>query len=213
VRSIFYKGQAIALGFVPSAAFQFVPLIAAQMAVVLPHVTLTPIEMMGYEVIEAQRSGRIDLGLTRMETERAEIKRTRVIHEPFVLALPKNHPLAEQANLSMQDLDKQPYISFTKDRGGYLKETVDALFYSAGITPDTRLEASQTHAVISLVSHGLGFALVPQSSQILQMAGVVYREIDLPTQFRSDMYLVTRPGENPVHLCMVFMSICGFPRR
>lgn len=207
---------AIALGFVPSAAFHFVPLIAARMAEDLPNVKLTPIEMMGYEVIDAQRSGRIDLGLTRMERPRAEIDRRRVVHEPFVLALPRNHRFATAPHVTLADLNGEPYISFTKDRGGYLKETIDALFYDAGITPDTRLEASQTHAVISLVNHGLGFALVPRSAQVLQMAGTVYREIDLPAQFRSDMYLVTRPelgtaqdeGQEAVLQTKVKMIIC-----
>lgn len=188
----------IALGFVPSAAFKFMPLIAQRMAVEMPLVSLSPIEMMGYEVIQAQRSGRIDLGLTRMENARGEIERTRVIHEPFVLAIPKSHPLAEKNDLSISDFDGEPYISFTKDRGGYLKETLNALFYACKITPDTRLEASQTHAVISFVNHGLGFALVPKSAQVIQMADTVYRDIDLPTEFRSDMYLVSKSGTSSV---------------
>lgn len=188
----------IALGFVPSAAFQFMPLIARHMAEKMPMVSLTPIEMMGYEVIEAQRAGRIDLGLTRMENPRGEIERIRVVHEPFVLAIPKAHPLAHKTNLSIADFDGEPYISFTKDRGGYLKETLDALFYASHIVPDTRLGASQTHAVISLVNHGLGFALVPRSAQVIQMADTVYREIELPTEFRSDMYLVSKSGRQSI---------------
>ncbi|MEP3300151.1 MAG: LysR family transcriptional regulator, partial [Pseudoruegeria sp.] len=63
----------ISIGFVPSAAMQFIPLIAQRMAATMPNVGLTPIEMMGYEVLEAQRSGRIDFGLTRMEQPRSEI--------------------------------------------------------------------------------------------------------------------------------------------
>ena len=188
----------IAFGFVPSAAFKFMPLIAQRMAAEMPKVLLTPIEMMGYEVIEAQRSGRIDLGLTRMENPRGEIERTRVIHEPFVLAIPKAHPLAQKVDLSIKDFDGEPYISFTKDRGGYLKATLDALFYACRILPEIRLEASQTHAVISLVNHGLGFALVPRSARVIEMADTVYREIALPTEFRSDMYLVSKPGRHSI---------------
>lgn len=184
----------IALGFVPSAAFHFVPLIAQRMAREMPLVTLTAIEMMGYEVVEAQRSGRIDLGLTRMENPRGEIKRIRVISEPFILALPKGHRLVEKEDLTIADLHAEPYISFAKDRGGYLKETLDSLFYACNILPDTRMGVSQTHAVISLVNHALGFAIVPRSAQIIRMENVVYREIDLPAQFRSDMYLVSRSG-------------------
>jgi DNA-binding transcriptional LysR family regulator len=188
----------IAFGFVPSAAFKFMPLIAQRMAKEMPLVALSPIEMMGYEVIEAQRSGRIDLGLTRMEKPRDEIEWTKAVSEPFVLALPKHHPLAHKPDLSISDLDGEPYISFAKDRGGYLMETVKAMFNSCNVVPETRLGASQTHAVISLVNHGLGFAIVPRSAQIIQMEDTHYREIDLPSHFRSDMFLVSRSGQNSV---------------
>lgn len=182
----------ISLGFVPSAALKFVPLIAQKMAETMPDVTLTQIEMMGYEVIEAQRSGRIDLGLTRMERPRGEIERIRAVSEPFVAAIPRSHHLAHIHDLSITDFDNEPYISFTTDRGGFLKETLSALFSACEIVPDTRTEASQTHAVISLVNHGLGFAIVPRSAQVMQMENIVYRDIDLPKQFRSDMYLVSK---------------------
>jgi len=113
-----------------------------------------------------------------------------------VAALPKSNPLAHYDKLSIADFDGEPYISFTTDRGGYLKETLSALFSACGILPDKRIEASQTHAVISLVNQGLGFAIVPRSAQIMQMENIVYRDIELPNQFRSDLYLVSRPNQN-----------------
>lgn len=133
-----------------------------------------------------------------MESPRGDIERTRVVSEPFIAALPKVHPLAEKEDLAISDFDGQPYISFTKDRGGYLKETLDALFYACNVLPDIRLEVSQTHAVISLVNHGLGVAIVPRSAQIIRMENTVYRHIDLPAQFRSDMYLVQRTRQRSV---------------
>lgn len=190
----------IALGFIPSAALKFIPLITQAMAETMPEVTLTPIEMMGYEVIEAQRSGRIDLGLTRMERPRGEIERTRAVSEPFVIAIPKSHHLAHVDDLSIKDFDYEPYISFTTDRGGYLKETLTALFSACAIVPDIRTEASQTHAVVSLVNHGLGFAIVPKSAQVMQMENIVYRDVNLPKQFRSDMYLVSKTNHKSI-LC------------
>lgn len=186
----------IAFGFVPSAAFKFMPLIAQRMAADMPNVSLSPVEMMGYEVIEAQRSGRIDLGLTRMEAPRDELDRIRVVSEPFVLAIPKTHPLAHKKDLSLSDFNGERYISFTKDRGGYLKETLNALFYACDVVPDTRFEVSQTHAVVSLVNHGMGVAIVPRSAQVIQMQDVVYREVEMPIQFRSDMFLISRPGRS-----------------
>ncbi|MEP2533256.1 LysR substrate-binding domain-containing protein [Shimia sp.] len=185
----------VSIGFVPSAAMKFVPLIAKRMKETMPNVGLTPIEMMGYEVVEAQRSGRIDLGLTRMEQPRGEIQRFKAVSEPFVVAIPKDHHLAQKVDLSITDFDNQPYVSFTKDRGGFLMETLGALFAGCGIMPDTKIEASQTHAVISMVNHSLGFAIVPRSVRVMQLENIVFRDLELPKQFRSDMYLVSRSGQ------------------
>lgn len=184
----------IALGFVPSAAMKFVPLIAKEMARELPNVGLTPIEGMGYEVLESQRAGRIDLGLTRMEQPRGEIERIKAVSEPFVMAIPKSHRLATKPDLTISDFDGEDYVSFTKDRGGFLMETLSALFSACGIVPNVVIESSQTHAVISMVNHNLGFAVVPRSARVMQLENIVFREVDLPRQFRSDMYLVMRSG-------------------
>lgn len=186
----------VVLGFVPSAALRFVPLIVKSLTNSLPDVSLTPVEMMGYEVVDSQRSGRIDLGLTRMERQRVEIERTRVVSEPFVVAIPKSHRLASTDELRISDLDGEPYISFTTDRGGYIRETLSALFTACSIVPDVRIKASQTHSVISLVNQGIGFAIVPRSARVMQMENIVYRDINLPSDFRSDMYLVSRASQN-----------------
>ena len=39
------------------------------------------------------------------------------------------------------------------------------------------VHASQTHAVIGLVSAGLGVALVPESARVIGMRGVVFRPV------------------------------------
>ncbi|MEQ9039619.1 MAG: LysR substrate-binding domain-containing protein [Silicimonas sp.] len=65
------------------------------------------------------------------------------------------------------------------------------MFSRCGVVPDTRMEFSQTHAIISMVNQGIGFAIVPSSARVLQMENIVYRELDLPGEFRSDMYLVS----------------------
>ncbi len=186
----------ISIGFVPSAAMKFVPLVALQMAENLPDVHLNPVEMMGYEIVEALRSNKIDFGLARMEHPGGEFERTQVVSEPFTLALNRKNHLANLENLSISHLDGKDYVAYSKDRGGFLVETLNAMFASCGVLPKTRIEASQTHAVMSMVNHGLGFALVPRSARVMQMENIVFRDIEMPKQVRSDMYLVSRSGQN-----------------
>ncbi len=186
------EAGAIALGFVPSAALEFIPRLVNAMAEAMPDVTLNPTEMMSYEIVAAQQSGRLDLGLTRMERPERGIDRVRVVSESFVLAVPTGFALAANEAPRLPDLDDLPFIGYSAERGGFMRETHRALFNTAGIAPRTVQEVAQTHTVLSLVNRGIGAALVPASAQVLQMAGIRYRPIALPPQFRSDMYLVYR---------------------
>ena len=188
------RGEAgsIEIGFVPSAALGFIPRIVTALARDLPDVTLNAAEMMSYEIVEAQASGRLDMGLTRMDRARPGIERTLAVSESFLLAAPADHPLATAPAPRLAALDRQGFVGYSTDRGGFLRRTHQALFTAAGMAPRTVMEFSQTHTVLAMVNSGLGLALVPGSSRVLQMKNVVFRDIALPPQFRSDMYLVYR---------------------
>ncbi|ODM47605.1 hypothetical protein A9320_04685 [Ruegeria sp. PBVC088] len=197
------RGEAgdVALGFVPSAAIDFVPRLVSEVRRTLPHVTVKPIEMMSYEINQALLSGRLDLGLTRTARRHAEIESTLVVSEPFVLAIPADHPLARKAQPGLGDLDGLPFVGYSADRGGFLREMLGAALATEGVTPTTVLEVSQTISVLALVNRGLGLALVPKSAQTVQMANLAYREIVTPDQLRSTLYLTAGPKrlETPLY--------------
>ena len=189
------RGEAgdVALGFVPSAAIDFVPRLVSEVRRTLPHVTVKPTEMMSYEINQALLSGRLDLGLTRTARRHAEIESTQMVNEPFVLAVPADHPLAQKAQPVLRDLDEMPFVGYSADRGGFLREMLGAVFASEGVTPQIVLEVSQTISVLALVNRGLGLALVPKSAQTVRMANLAYRDIDTPDQLRSTLYLTAGP--------------------
>lgn len=185
------RGQAgtIRLGFVPSAALEFIPRIVSALKRDLPALRFTPIEMMSYEIAEALLSGGLDLGLTRTIGSSSEIESTRVVREPFILALPQGHRLDQPGTARRTELDREEFIGYSAERGGYLREIHTALFAAIGIRPNIVQEVSQTQTVLSLVNIGLGVALVPRSAMAMQMDRLVYRKIDLPDQFSSTIYL------------------------
>lgn len=191
----------ITLGFVPSAALEFVPRIVTALKRELPEVRFTPIEMMSYEVAEALLSGGLDLGLTRTIGVSEEIESTRVVREPFVLALPKGHALDQPGPAKADVLNGLDFIGYSSERGGYLREIQSAIFGSAGVQPNLVQEVSQTQTLVSLVNAGLGVALVPKSAMAMQMDQLVYRKIDLPDQFNSNIYLnAARNRSSPLSL-------------
>ncbi len=181
---------AIAMGFVPSAALEFVPRIVSALRQALPGVTFNPTEMMSYEIVEALNSGQIDLGLTRSSGRQTDLESIRVISETFVLATPSSHPLAHKDRPTLADLDGLDVVAYSTERGGFVREMQNALFAGADVSPRVALDVSQTHSVVALVNRGIGVAFVPSSTQAMRMANVVYRHVDLPDWFRSELYLI-----------------------
>lgn len=183
------EAGAIALGFVPSAGLEFVPRIVDAIAEALPSVTFEPTEMMSYEIVEALVSGRLDLGLSRMARDSEGIENLRVVSEGFVLAIPRDHTFAALPVLDLKDLDGVSFVGYSMERGGYLQNVELGLFASANVAPSVVQSVSQTSTMLGLVNRGVGLALVPSSSRVLQMENIVYREIDIPPRFRSTLYL------------------------
>lgn len=194
------EAGAIEMGFVPSAALEFVPRIVAALTQALPDVTFRPSEMMSYEIVEALRSGRLDLGLTRMAGHVAQIDAVHVVSDGFVLALPGDHRLARAGMPTLADIDGEAFIAYSADRGGFLREIQFRIFAVAGIAPRFVQEVSQTHSVLALVNRGIGLGLVPASSRAMHMDNLAFREIGVPAEFTSDLYLAFGPrGRSALH--------------
>lgn len=190
----------VEMGFVPSAALEFLPRIVAALSATLPGVTFRPSEMMSYEILESLLSGRLDFGLTRMARNDLGIETQHVVSDSFVLVVPRGHPLASAESPSLSDLDGADYVGYSEERGGYLRVVTQRLFAVSGIAPRIVQEVSQSHSVLALVNGGIGVALVPSSSQIMHMDNLVFRQIDIPEGFASDLYLASGPRRrSPLH--------------
>ncbi|MEG1113622.1 MAG: LysR substrate-binding domain-containing protein, partial [Janthinobacterium sp.] len=58
-----------------------------------------------------------------------------------------------------------------------LHDAILGVFRAAGVTPQIGQEAIQMQTIVSLVSAGMGIALVPQSVSNLMRPGVEYRPL------------------------------------
>ena len=189
----------VVMGFVPSASLALVPRVVVHLRRVLPDVSVTPREMMSFEQVEALNAGSLDIAIMRLPRKQESFTSTRIWSEPFGLAVPRDHPLASADRVDVQDLNGQPMIGYSTERGGFLQEVTSGFFSSAGITPDLRYTVSQSHTIMSLVNAGLGIGLVPLSCALICMKNTVMRDLVLPDTLRSDLYMALGPRKgNPL---------------
>lgn len=195
------------LGFVPSASIEVVPRIVTRLRAEMPGVKLTLREMMTYEQIEGLLAGSIEIGIFRLPRRNAQLPMRKVWSEPFVLALPRSHPLAARDRLDPEDLNGQDFIGFSTERGGFLFEVVQGYLNARGIRPNTLWAVSQSHTVMSLINEGLGIGIVPRSNRMICGPDMVMRDIAFPADFRSDLYMALGPAETPPLVAQVAVLI------
>jgi len=167
------------IGFVSLADYGVLPGLLKAYKSARPGVTLALREMLSPEQSGALAAGELDFGLLLPPvSEEAGLEHITVQRERFVAALPSRHRLAGgRGKLAMSALAGEPFVMVPRDIAPGLYDIVTGLAARAGISFNVAQEAIQMQTVVSLVSSGLGAAIVPGSVANLGRRGVVYREL------------------------------------
>ena len=167
----------IAVGFITSMAYTYLPWVVTAFRRRYPAVELLLTEQESWNQIRALQEGRLDIAIVRGPAEAPDVTSLTALVEPFIVALPDNHPAAARRAVELSALAGERFILFPRSIGGKFYEAVLRLFQGAGFVPMVAQEAIQMHVAVGLVSARLGVAIVPASIQLLSMPGVVYRPL------------------------------------
>ena len=167
------------LGFPGSFPHTTLPEMLRAFRAKFPGVQLNLQECSTEEQLELLAAGKIDVGFVRLPVEGApeSLALKPILREPLILALPKKHTLARRAKVPVRALAGEPFILFPRHAAPGLYDQIEALCRRAGFKPLVAQEATQIQTIISLVSAGLGVAIVPRSMQTLHREQVVYRPL------------------------------------
>ena len=188
------------IGFVSLADYGVLPGLLKAYKAVQPGVALALREMLSPEQAAALGAGELDFGLLLPPVAGAdELEHLVVQRERFLVALPARHRLARGAGrkarrVAMRELAGEPFVMVPREIAPGLYDIVSGLASRAGFSLNVTQEAIQMQTVVSLVSSGLGAAIVPGSLANLGRRGVVYREIADPHP-RLELWLGWRRGE------------------
>jgi DNA-binding transcriptional LysR family regulator len=160
-----------------------------------PGVQLALREMLSPQQSLALAAGELDFGLLLPPVaEAARLEHLVVQRERFVAALPARHRLAAaRAPLAMSELAGESFVMVPREIAPGLYDIVSGLAARAGFTLNVAQEAIQMQTVVSLVSSGLGAAVVPASVANLGRRGVAYRRLADPHP-TLELWLAWRAG-------------------
>lgn len=169
------------IGFMSGSIYTLLPPLLREYASRYPEVQLELRELPMPEQLLQLRRGELDLGVVRPPVEDAELEAETVFEEPLVVALPRGHRLARLSRIAVQRLAGEPFVMFQRRPGLVMHHLVLRFCLQHGFAPRVVQEVAQSHAVVGLVSAGIGVALVPESIQGTRLRGVVYRPLAEPS--------------------------------
>lgn len=130
-----------------------------------PSVSIVLQQMTTAEQIKALHEKKIDIGLVTSPIHNEEIKTKFLKRCPFMLVMPKSHPLAFKPSLYMHELEQESFIMTTRSAGALYYDRFIEIFQNAGFKPNITIHAHDLHTVLTLVSAGLGITLTPSTIQ------------------------------------------------
>ena len=167
----------LTIGFMSASIFTLMPAVLREYAARHPRVRLDLRELTLPQQMAALRSGAIHAGFVRPPVTDAELASALLLEEPLLVALPSGHALAASARIGAAQLADAPFVMFQRSPGLVLHDHVLRFCLQHGFNPHVVQEASQTHAVVGLVSAGIGVALVPASAREIRLRGVEFRPL------------------------------------
>ncbi|MFT8361951.1 MAG: acetoin biosynthesis transcriptional regulator AlsR [Sporolactobacillus sp.] len=169
-------GQLV-IGFVGSASYDILPAFIREYRRLYPEVAVILHELSTPDQVLALLGRRIDIGLLHPPISSSLIEHEPVKKGVAALSLPKNHPLASQPTITLEDLRDQSFIVVSRDIWPGLYDEFLALFQNTDFSPKIVQEATEYQMVVGLVSAGIGIGVVPATAEKLFNLEVVYREI------------------------------------
>lgn len=186
---------ALSVGFIMHSAYTILPALTKGYMAVRPDVRLTLREGLPAYLQEGVIDGRFDAVMLFGPVHGSGLMSKPIFSEPLCLAVPIDHPLARNLTAHPSELRGLPLIASPMDIVPSLRQTIEGVCRNAGFEPTIALEAALQQTIVSLVSEGLGVALVPRSMhRFLGLSGV--RFIDLVGAPFIEHELVWHTGNN-----------------
>lgn len=145
------------LGMIPTLAPYLLPLVFAPLRQALPALELEPWEDQTSALLERLRSHQLDAALLATEADGPDLVERTLFDEPFLAALPPEHPLARRTTVSETDLARD--IMVLSDGHCLRDQTMAVCGEEAALSG--ALRASSLSTLLNMVAAGYGTTLIP----------------------------------------------------
>jgi DNA-binding transcriptional LysR family regulator len=179
----------VAIGVVPSVTGWLVDALAAFHGD-HPGVAIALVEDTSDALLDAVRSGRLDVALAGLAGAAPAALQTAIVtDEELVAAVHPDHRLGGRGAITVRALRDEPLIALPRGTGG--RTALEDGFAAAGLSPRVAFEAGDPRVLMDLARRALGVAILPAS------APEDLHVLRISPRMRSRLELVWRAGVAP----------------
>lgn len=179
------------LGIIPTLAPYLLPLFLARFADDHPRTRLVIDERQTSAMLDALRTGQIDIGILAGPVHDPELESITLFHEPFLAYFPQGHMLLKQKRIARKDLRKAPL--WVLSEGHCLRnQALSVCQHPSSAGHDNILYSTGSIETLKrMVSSGSGMTLVPELSVNADEKNV--RRFAAPEPVREVVLVVRKP--------------------
>jgi DNA-binding transcriptional LysR family regulator len=192
------SGQLL-IGFAGTMLYCGLPQILRRFQASHPRLRLVLQEMSSSEQLSELLRDRLDVGFVHTPRVPPGFDQVLVSSQPLMACLPASHPLAGSRSLGIEALAGHDLVVVSRTVSPDYHERILQLCEQSGWMPTVVHELRHWLSVLSLVSQGLGVALVPQALQQSALAGVVLVPLQA-VDVRYDTRCLWRSGRDQTAL-------------
>jgi DNA-binding transcriptional LysR family regulator len=138
-----------------------------------PGVEIEIADMSTLSQIEALMAGRLDVGFVRLPVKHPLVAVRKVLTERLTIATSDKFT----GPLTMKGIQEQPFILIDRGVSATYHDHCISLCDRSGFTPRIVYEPNDMFTILTLVSAGIGVALVPGAARAMHVSGVKFAPV------------------------------------
>jgi LysR family hydrogen peroxide-inducible transcriptional activator len=149
----------VRLGIFPTLGPYLLPHVVPRIRTRFPQLELLLIEEKSDVLLSRLREGKLDAGLLALPLQDDQLHTEFLFEEPFLLAVPEAHPLAERDSLSLGELSNQQLLLL--EDGHCLREQALDVCRISGANEKSEFRATSLETLRQMVAANVGITLLP----------------------------------------------------
>ena len=177
---------ALKLALIPTVGPYLLPHVAGPLRRGLPRLKLMLYEYQTGPLLEKLRDGELDLGILALPVPLDGLETAALYDEPFTVAMPASHPLAERDRVKLEDLRGETLLLL--EDGHCLRDQALEVCSRIRLNEEQDYRATSLETLRQMVAAGHGITLLPElaaASPVGTARGLRIRPFSKPTPVRT----------------------------